>query len=91
MGLVPNQLVHGRNFFETGVRDKLLISEIITGRASLLALDGQIAASNDPYIFVREAYLQNRNFVIYDGNPPIVEDEFEDDFDEDLDSFDDDL
>lgn len=91
VGLLPNQLAHGRNFFETGVRDKLLISEIITGRASLLALDSQIAASNDPYIFVREAYLQNRNFVIYDGNPPIEEDEFEDDFDEDLDSFDDDL
>ena len=24
----------------------------------------------DPYLFVREAYLQQREFLIYDGNPP---------------------
>jgi phospholipid-binding lipoprotein MlaA len=25
----------------------------------------------EPYLFTREAYLQHRNFLIYDGNPPI--------------------
>ncbi|MEL7310436.1 MAG: VacJ family lipoprotein [Pseudomonadota bacterium] len=94
VGLIPNQLLHGRNLIDdTGIRDKSFILQIIQARASLLALDGQIAASNDPYIFVREAYLQNRNFVIYDGQPPEPEDEFEleEGFDDDLDSFDDDL
>jgi phospholipid-binding lipoprotein MlaA len=27
----------------------------------------------DPYAFTREAYLQRREFLIYDGNPPIDE------------------
>lgn len=30
-------------------------------------------AAVDPYIFVREAYLQRRIFLIHDGNPPIPE------------------
>jgi phospholipid-binding lipoprotein MlaA len=25
----------------------------------------------DPYVFVRNAYLQRRNFLIWDGNPPV--------------------
>ena len=28
----------------------------------------------EPYLFTREAYLQYRKFLIYDGNPPIDED-----------------
>jgi len=27
-------------------------------------------AALDPYLFVRDAYLQQRKHVIYDGNPP---------------------
>ena len=37
--------------------------------------------SHDPYIAFREAYLQYREFVIHDGDPP-VDDVFYD-FDED--------
>ncbi len=36
----------------------------------------------DPYIFTREAWVQHRTFLIYDGNPPEPEDEFGDEFDE---------
>ena len=32
------------------------------------------ASSGDPYIFLREAYKQQRLNKIYDGNPPVVED-----------------
>jgi len=39
----------------------------------------------DPYVFTREAWVQHRTFLIYDGNPP--EDDFQDDFgDDELDS-----
>lgn len=38
-------------------------------------------AALDPYIFMREAYLQRRAFLIYDGNPP-QPDFFEEDFEE---------
>lgn len=29
----------------------------------------------EPYLFTREAYLQHRDFLIYDGDPPIDEDD----------------
>ncbi|MFK8051778.1 MAG: VacJ family lipoprotein [Woeseiaceae bacterium] len=71
---------------DSGTEDKLTILQIVSIRASLLSLDDQINAANDPYIFVREAYLQRRNYLVYDGEPPLEEDDFEieDDFDDDL-------
>ena len=33
----------------------------------------------DPYIFTREAWVQHRTFLIYDGNPPESKDDFGDD------------
>jgi len=55
------------------------------------ALDLRSRASNairfvnesalDPYVFTREAWVQHRTFLIYDGNPP--ETDFEDDFGDD--------
>ena len=37
----------------------------------------------EPYLFMREAYLQHRRFLIYDGNPPVDENLlFDDPFDD---------
>lgn len=45
---------------------------IINRRAELLdATRMRDEAAMDPYIFTREAYLQRRNYLIYDGNPPL--------------------
>jgi len=40
----------------------------------------------DPYVFTREAWVQHRAFLVYDGNPPEPEDDFGNDglSDEDL-------
>ena len=38
----------------------------------------------EPYLFTREAYLQHRKFLIYDGNPPVDDDLFFDDPFDDL-------
>ncbi|MEM7281136.1 MAG: VacJ family lipoprotein [Pseudomonadota bacterium] len=79
-----------RHYENTSVRDKLDVLYAIELRAQLLALEEQVEASLDPYIFVREAYLQNRNFQIFDGNPPAAEipdDEFDEISDEDLEGF----
>jgi phospholipid-binding lipoprotein MlaA len=35
-------------------------------------------AALDPYVFVRDAYLQRRRNLVYDGNPPPDEDDVED-------------
>ncbi len=39
-------------------------------RAGLMQANETIDGAYDPYAFVRDAYLQNRRFKIYDGNPP---------------------
>lgn len=34
----------------------------------------------EPYVFTREAYFQHRNFLIYDGHPPLPDDFLEDSY-----------
>jgi phospholipid-binding lipoprotein MlaA len=55
---------------DTGTRDRLRILDLIDTRARLLTTEELLNKSQDPYIAFREAYLQNRRFNIYDGNPP---------------------
>ena len=47
-----------------------LIIDFITLRASLLPFDKDLKEAHDPYVLMRDAYLQHREFKIYDGNPP---------------------
>ena len=70
---------------DTSVRDKIVVSRIINLRARLLAADRLLEDSTDPYITLRESFLQNREYRIHDGNPP-VDDDFYDDF-EDFEEF----
>ena len=57
---------------------------VIDLRARLLPLEEQLENAIDEYAFIRDAYLQRREFLIYDGNPPLEDDEceFEDDCEE---------
>jgi phospholipid-binding lipoprotein MlaA len=36
----------------------------------LLPLDSTLEGVFDQYAFIRDAYLQRRQFKVYDGNPP---------------------
>jgi phospholipid-binding lipoprotein MlaA len=51
-------------------------------RYGLLGVDEEVRNAFDPYIFVRDAYLQNRRYKVLDGNVPedelFPEDEFDD-------------
>ncbi|MEE8495741.1 MAG: VacJ family lipoprotein [Xanthomonadales bacterium] len=47
-----------------------LAVDLITLRASLLTFDDDIRNAHDPYALIRDAYLQRREFLIYDGEPP---------------------
>jgi phospholipid-binding lipoprotein MlaA len=70
----------------TSVRSKVWGLRIIDLRYRLLAVDSILDDSPDPYITIRESFMQNRNFRIYDGDPPeedIYEDELFDEFFED--------
>ena len=48
----------------------LIVVDLVTLRAELLPFDQQIEEAADPYILIRDVYLQNREFRIYDGDPP---------------------
>ncbi|HLU62543.1 MAG TPA: VacJ family lipoprotein [Gammaproteobacteria bacterium] len=61
---------------------------IVNMRAQLLDLDPQLQSAYDPYAFIRDAYLQRREYLVHDGNPPRDEDYY-DDLYEDFDSFED--
>ncbi|WP_251359661.1 VacJ family lipoprotein [Kangiella sp. TOML190] len=59
--------------------------DIVQTRAAILSIDEQLESAPDDYTFLRDVYLQNRKFKIYDGNPPIEDDECE--FEEDCEEF----
>ena len=48
----------------------LIAIDLVTLRAELLSFDTQIQNASDPYVLIRDVYLQNREFKIYDGDPP---------------------
>ncbi len=56
---------------ETSAKLTLFVVEEIDSRSALLALDELI--SGDKYLFIREAYVQNREYLVNDGE---IEDEF---------------
>jgi len=56
-------------------RNTLMGIRFIDLRASLLPADKVVEqAAFDKYDYIRNAYFQNRRSVIYDGNPPPLED-----------------
>ncbi|MDJ0917455.1 MAG: VacJ family lipoprotein [Woeseiaceae bacterium] len=58
------------HYDNSSARDKLRVLRLVDIRYRILSADGLLEDSEDPYIALREAYLQNREFRIYDGDPP---------------------
>jgi len=72
----------------TSDRDRYIAYGVsgLDARVQLLAVDGLI--TGDPYLFIRDAFLQRREFLIRDGlieDDPFLDD-FDDDYDDDYDS-----
>lgn len=60
------------------------VVDVVRARAGALAAsDIRDASALDPYAFTRDAYIQRRKFLIYDGEPP-MEDYFDDFGDDDF-------
>ena len=68
--------------FSSSVQTKLNIFWLVHRRSNLIGIDKEIQRAFDPYAFIRDAYLQNREYLLYDGHP--LEEEF-DFYDEDFD------
>lgn len=72
-GRIPDYYLNPiREVEENRTRTGLYVVDVVSTRARLLEA-GEILdeAAMDPYIFVREAYLQRRKNKVYDGNPPM--------------------
>jgi phospholipid-binding lipoprotein MlaA len=76
LNIIADPLYHYDN---SSVRDKLYIVRVIDIRYQFLTADKFLEDSKDRYITTRESYLQNREYEIYDGNPP-EDDDFFDEF-----------
>ncbi|ORU89849.1 MAG: ABC transporter [Cycloclasticus sp. symbiont of Poecilosclerida sp. M] len=54
--------------------------KIVDTRADLITAKKVLdEASLDPYEFMRSGYFQRREYLVYDGNPPLEDEEFLDD------------
>lgn len=54
----------------------LLLTRAVDTRVKLLPATDLLKNSDDVYIATRSSYLQKRQFNIFDGNPPIEDDDF---------------
>ena len=54
--------------------------DVVHSRAELLTLDPTLQRTYDQYAFIRDSWLQQREFAIFDGNPP--PEQLEEDFEE---------
>ena len=66
---------------EDKVRYGLIALWAVDTRMQFLEVDSALNEALDPYVFLRESYLQHRTYEIYDGDPPLEEfpeDEWED-------------
>ncbi len=68
---------------DDATRHSMFVIDVVDTRAGLLSASRILdAAALDPYAFTREAYLQRRRNLVYDGNPPIEEFEDFEDYDD---------
>ena len=59
----------------TNQRLAVIAVDKVSLRAELLAIEETVEEiSTDKYAFIREAYLDRRNFLIHDGTPPVDDD-----------------
>jgi len=74
-------------YFEEPDRYYLLALQVVDLRAQLLDLDSQLRSTYDPYAFMRDAYLQRREYLVNDGN--VQQQDYYDDIYDDFEEFED--
>src|SRR5690606_25553545 len=60
-------------------RNTVYVTRILDDRARLLGASGVMDdIALDRYLFMRDGYLQRRRSLVYDGDPPPLEDDYDD-------------
>lgn len=66
------------NVNDIATRNTAVAVKTVDTRARLLGTETVLeTAAIDPYVFVRDAYLQRRRALIYGGRPPLEEDDYD--------------
>lgn len=69
--LVDRQFDPSAYLYPVSLRNSLTGVRIVAGRAQLLGASNLLEqAALDKYSFLRDSYLQRREYLVYDGNPP---------------------
>jgi phospholipid-binding lipoprotein MlaA len=58
-------------------RTALTVTNVVSLRAGFLGTDEMLESQLDPYAFLKRAVEQNRVEQLYDGEPPVVEEDFD--------------
>jgi len=74
IGRLGDSFLHpvGRAIHKRGVWGYWIFRGIDT-RARYLDQDADLREAYDPYVLMRDVWLQNREYQIYDGNPPMAD------------------
>lgn len=77
VGLVADVAVDPvANMNNVAARNTLMVTRLVSDRAELLPADKVIEeAALDKYSYIRDAYLQRRRSLVYDGAPPRIKDD----------------
>ncbi|WP_420464431.1 VacJ family lipoprotein [Panacagrimonas sp.] len=85
VGRVGDAFTSPTAYVETEEAIAIGVVGAVDARTQLLDADKILDEQFDPYIFIRTAYLQRRQSLVFDGNPPKHEYDFGEDEDEDED------
>ncbi|MDQ2639548.1 MAG: VacJ family lipoprotein [Pseudomonadota bacterium] len=79
VGLVGDQFTDPKYYLidKFWINASLTVLSLVDTRAGLLGTDEVLASSFDPYVFMRNAYLQRREFQVTDGAAAPETEEFE--------------
>jgi phospholipid-binding lipoprotein MlaA len=66
----PLSIYARNNHYDYGQQYLPQMMYLVTLRSRGIDAEGFLKSAYDPYVFMRDAYRQQRVYQIYDGNPP---------------------
>ncbi len=87
LGRIPDYFGHPFRYIPVNwkVTTALDVFDVVSEREKLLSVEDTLKKAYDPYGFIRDVWVQQREYQIYDGNPPAPPED-EDNYDDDADS-----
>ena len=84
-GRIPDYFGHPLTYANVNwkARTALAVVDAVSAREKLLSVEGVLDKAYDPYSVMRDVWVQQREYEIFDGNPPQPKD---DDVDDDTDN-----